>query len=86
MFQQSLKDSVDAVEGTPYNAVQKFIQRFLLPACLLAAPKLKQPEAVGAGHHTLADTMKRSIVLWRLGRYTQLWAEANNFYVSYKES
>ena len=47
-----------------------------LPVCLLAAPKLKQTEAVGAGHHTLADTMKRRIVLWCLGRFTQLWDEA----------
>ena len=76
LFRQSLNDSVDAVEGTPYNAVQKFTKLFLLPACLFAAPKLKPTEAVGAGHHTLADTMKRRIVLWRLGRYTQLWAEA----------
>ena len=50
LFRQSLNDSVDAVEGTPYNAVQKFTKLFLLPACLLAAPKLKQTEAVGAGH------------------------------------
>ena len=76
LFRQSLNDSVDAVEGTPYNAVQKFTKLSLLPACLLAAPKLKQTEAVGAGHHTLGDTMKRRIVLWRLGRYTQLWAES----------
>ena len=76
LFRQSLNDSIDAVEGTPYNAVQKFTKLFLLPTCLLAAPKLKQTEAVGAGHHTLADTMIRRIVLWRLGRYTQLWAEA----------
>ena len=76
LFRQSLNDSVDAVEGTPYNAVQKFTKLFLLPTCLLAAPKLRQTEAVGAGHHTLADTMKLRIVLWRLGRYTQLWAEA----------
>ena len=76
LFRQSWNDPVDAVEGTPYNAVQKFTKLFLLPACLLAAPKLKQTEAVGAGHHTLAYTMKRRIVLWRLGRCTQLWAEA----------
>ena len=76
LFRQSLNDSVHAVEGTPYNAVQKFIKLFLLSACLLAAPKLKQREAVWAGPHTLAETMKRRIVLWRLGRYIQLWAEA----------
>ena len=76
LFRQSLNVSVDAVKGTPYNAVQKFTKLFLLPACLLAAPKLKQTEAVGAGHHTLADTMKRHILLWCLGRYTQLWVEA----------
>ena len=76
LFRQSLNDSVDAVEGTRYNAVQKFTKLFLPPACLLAALKLKQTESVGAGHHTLADTMKRRIVLWRVGRYKQLWAEA----------
>ena len=62
LFRQSLNDSVDAVEGTPYNAVQKFTKLFLLPTCLLAAPKLRQTEAVGAGHHTLADTMKHCSV------------------------
>ena len=63
LFRQYLNDPVDAVKGTPYNAVQKFTTLFLLPACLLAALKLKQTEAVGAGHHTLADTKERRIVL-----------------------
>ena len=61
LFRQSLNDSGNAVEGTPHNAVQNFIKLFLLPACLLAAPKLKQTEAVGAEHHTLADTIVSGI-------------------------
>ena len=55
MFRQSLNASVDGV--TLYNAVQNFTKLFLLPACLLAAPKPKQTEAVGAEHHTLPDTI-----------------------------
>ena len=54
------------------------IRLLLIPACLLAAPRLSGTEAINAGHHTHAAVLRRRIVLWRLGRYTQLWEEAKS--------
>ena len=49
----------------------------MLPKALLAAPRVKRSDTTGAEHHTFVNIVKRRIMQWRLGKYHDLWNEAN---------
>ena len=65
LFRYALQGALDARNSE--EAVQRFTKVMLLPAALLGAPKLSGSEASGAGHHTVINSIKRRIIMWRVG-------------------
>ena len=73
-FRRALQRAVDATD--PYESVQRFTRVMMLPAAVLAAPKLRSIEASGAGHQTIVNIIKGRIIVWRIGRCNELWDDA----------
>ena len=75
-FRHALQCAVDATENG--EALLRFTEVLLHLAALLSALKLRSTGAAEAGHHTVVNTIKKRIVMWRIGRSIEIWNDATS--------